>query len=230
MTLEKIDFKYAPYSYSRLSTYETCPRRFKYQYIEKVKQGDIDRSALIRGSAIHKLFEEYPKAPKEGKFVKDFSKALESDSVKVFKEHISESGKSFREFAFGLTPDFEPCTYSSKQALFRGKVDLGYVDNNILHLVDFKTGKAKDLKYQDFDQLLLYSIYFFQKYSNVQEINVSYVYVDHDVTNSLTFNRENLEVFKAHFKSIVYLIEGDKEYNPKKSRLCDYCPFKEYCL
>lgn len=45
------------YSYSRVSTYERCPRAFKLQYIDKVDSWQ-DVEAFQVGRAMHKGIEE----------------------------------------------------------------------------------------------------------------------------------------------------------------------------
>lgn len=44
------------YSYSRISTYENCPRRFKYHYVDKIESYE-DVEAFILGRAVHKGIE-----------------------------------------------------------------------------------------------------------------------------------------------------------------------------
>lgn len=226
------EYKFAPYSFSKINTYLNCPKRFHFQYVLKVKQGDCDRSALVRGSAIHEMFEQHQKGkePKQTPYTADFKRALKRSEVKKIKEHLESTTKTCREISFGLTKDFEPCKYTSKDALFRGRIDLAYNDNGMLTIVDYKTGKAKDEKYQNFDQLLLYSIYFFQRYKTLMFCKVQFVYVDHDVVNSLVTERKYLENLKEHFLNTVKTIESATEYNPKQSRLCAYCPYKDRCL
>lgn len=228
-----MDFKikFAPYSFSKLNTYQTCPKRFKYKYIKKEKEGECDKSALVRGSAIHEMFENHQKGkePKKSKYTAEFKKALERPHVQKIKKHLESPEKTCREISFGLTKDFAPCEYKDKNALFRGKIDLAYNDNGVLNLVDYKTGKPKDEKYQNYDQLLLYSIYFFERYPALDKLKISYVYVDHDIVNSLVVLRTYIEKHKEHFLNIVKKIETDQEYLPKHSALCKWCPFENTC-
>ena len=227
----KCAFKYAPYSFSKLNCYQTCPKRFEYRYVKKEKEGECDRSALIRGSAIHEMFEEHHKGkePKKTPYTEDFKKAIARPQIKKIREHLESPEKTCREVSFGLTKDFKPCEYSSKDALFRGKIDLAYIDNGVLHLVDYKTGKPKDQKYQNFDQLSLYSIYFFERYNTLEKINISYVYVDHGIANSLEILKSSIPRLKQYFLDIVHSIETDEKYSPMPTKLCHWCPFEKIC-
>lgn len=47
------------WSHSRISTYETCPLKFYYQYIEKPELEDVlgKNIALVLGSSVHNTLE-----------------------------------------------------------------------------------------------------------------------------------------------------------------------------
>jgi hypothetical protein len=49
--------KYTPYSYSKMDTFEKCPRRFKYQYIDKIKVPQEHNEHLEKGKCINLLLE-----------------------------------------------------------------------------------------------------------------------------------------------------------------------------
>ena len=52
--------KFAPYSFSRLATHKNCPRKFRYSYIDKIPSGRVDRTAVLKGAAVHSIIENYP--------------------------------------------------------------------------------------------------------------------------------------------------------------------------
>lgn len=45
-------------SFSGMSTFLSCPRKYAYRYIDKVEAEDTDTSAMDRGKAFHKLVEK----------------------------------------------------------------------------------------------------------------------------------------------------------------------------
>lgn len=227
--LDKIDFKYLPYSYSRMSTYLQCPRRFKLHYIDNVPE-QYDQyilMALSKGSKVHSLLEKYPKIETESKSYDIVEKFIRSPVAEPYLDAILNEKPNKREFPFGLTKDFECTEYDSPDALYHGKIDMITTINNRLTLVDYKTGKAKEQSYQNYAQLILYGIYFFQK-TNVQEIDIAFVYVEHDHENTLTLKREYLEHYKDMFRKIVVDIEGDTEFQ-KNTKNCKFCPYAKHC-
>lgn len=221
--------KYRPYSFSRMSTFTQCPYRFKLHYIDKVpeEENPISLMALRKGSKVHSLLENYPKIETETKSFDIVEKFVRSKVAEPYLDAILNESPNKREFAFGLTKDFEPTTYDSPDALFHGKIDLICTVNGMLNLVDYKTGKAKEQTDQDYSQLMLYAIYFFQK-TTLDEIRISFVYVEHDHENSLVLKRQYLEHYKDIFLKLVERIETS-DYSRQKSYLCKYCPYADKC-
>ena len=53
-----MNLKYAPYSFSKISSFNSCPQKFKFQYIDKIG-AFIETPALIRGRAVHYCIENF---------------------------------------------------------------------------------------------------------------------------------------------------------------------------
>lgn len=220
--------KYAPYSFSKLSTHKQCNRKFKYNYLDKAPKGKVDMTALLKGGAVHSILEHYPNdsdhklAPKYQHIADAFVRS------KLGEKYLTQN--STREFNFGLTHDLEPCAYSDKAALFRGSVDFVCVIDGVLHLCDWKSGKYKEPKWQEYDQLMFYAIYFFQTYKTINTIKISYVYVEHvDMENDIILERTYLDTYISQLKELIDCAENDVDFNKNVTLLCDYCDFKLHC-
>lgn len=220
--------KYAPYSFSRLNLYSQCARKFKYRVIDKVPQEQGDMTALLKGGAVHHMLEYYPNksshklAPKYQSIVDVFGKTI------IGEKYLSKD--STREFSFGLDLKLNPCSYSNKLALFRGSIDYICIVNNTLHLIDWKTGKEKEQKWQDYSQLMYYAIYFFQAYPTIDSIKVSYVYVEHEnMENELLLERKYLQKYVNDLVLLIKRAEGDEVFDKTESPLCDWCPYQNHC-
>ena len=219
---------YRPYSYSRLNTYKTCNRKFKYHYIDKAPTSKTDVSALLKGGAVHSILEHYPEpsthklAPKHQHIADKFLRTNLAQKY-IFRE-------STREFSFGLTADLQPCGYSDKIAMFRGSVDYTCIVDGILHLIDWKTGKLKEERFQDYNQLMFYGIYFFQKYSKIDTIKISYVYIEHEnAENSLILERKYLMNYTNELLELIEKVESDSSFEKFPSKLCDWCEYQSHC-
>ena len=220
--------KYSPYSFSKLSTHKQCNRKFKYNYIDKAPQDKKDMTALLKGGAVHSILEHYPyqsthKLAPQYQHIAD--KFIET---KLGKLYLTQN--SIKEYDFGLTNKLIPTTYSDKEALFRGSIDFICTIDKTLYLCDWKTGKYKDEKWQLYDQLMFYAIYFFQKYENINTINISYVYVEHEnMENTMILERQYLDTYIQELVELILNVEHDEDFKKTISPLCNYCEFKTHC-
>ena len=220
--------KYSPYSFSKLSTHKHCNKKFYYNYIEKAPKDKMDITALLKGGAIHSIIEHHPEqtthklAPKYQHIVDNFVR------TNLGEKYLTQD--SIREFDFGLTKDLQPTSYSDKQALFRGSVDFICTIDDVLHLCDWKSGKYKDPKWQEYDQLMFYGIYFFQRYENIDTIKISYVYVEHeDMENDIVLERQYLDTYVSQLLELINNVENDSIFVKNPGRLCDWCEYKTHC-
>lgn len=219
--------KYAPYSYSKMSLHGQCNRKFKYKYIDKIKVPFVYNEALLKGGAIHSILEEFPEKSTHKlaeKYQHIADKFLQTDLAKeIF------SNNSIREMSFGLTEKLEPCGYSDNNAIYRGFIDYIYTQDDMLHVVDWKTGKAKEEKWQDYTQLMTYAIYFFQRYEKLQTIKIRYVYVEHNLENPIILERKYLQNYINELMTNINNAEHDELFVKNKTKLCEWCDFEEYC-
>lgn len=216
--------KYNPYSFSKLSTYEKCPKHFKFKYIDNLEEDE--KECLKKGSEIHSILENFTDYKHNNRIVEEF---ISSDLGKKYLEFINNSKPNRKEFAFGLTKQLEPCSFEDETCLFRGKVDLMFVKDKMLNLIDYKTGKYKDERYQNYEQLIFYAIYFFYTYKYIRWIRISFVYVEHCLENHLILSRDSLPIYIKKMISLISKIEHEEQFNCNMSRLCDYCSFKDLC-
>ena len=217
--------KFKPYSFSKINSFLTCPRQFQYKYVLKLPVQVQDRLPLIKGSALHNILEKYPGEPTAARapeFRSCLNNFLSSKYVSLF------SMPNIRELSFGLCENLTPVDYSNK-ALLRGYMDFIGFHNDTLVICDWKSGKYKDEKYQDFSQLIFYAIYMFKKYSKIHTIKIMFVYIEHVMDNSLILTRDNLEQYESQLLSVINNIEAS-DFPKNISILCDYCDFQDHCV
>ena len=184
----------------------------------------------------------------------DFLEAFNNPEVFQIVENFSNSElgktilsrKSIREFEFMFNEKIEP-TFEKESSIFIGYIDRINIFDGQIELIDYKTGKYKEPKFQDFSQLLIYAVYIFQRY-NFKKINLRFVYVEHNLENSITLNYNDYEIHKfmllndiqnilkcsniENFKNLN--IENFKNSNISNfkcsvKKLCNWCDFKEFC-
>lgn len=218
--------KYSPYSFSKISTHSWCNRKFKYAVIDKVPKEESDKTALLKGGAVHSILENYPDksnhklAPKYQHIFNNFLNS-ELGQKYLLKESV-------KEYKFALDKNLEPQEYNNS-ALLRGFIDAIIIVDDILHILDWKTGKFKDQRFQDFNQLIIYGIYFFQKYPQINKIKLSYVYVEHNLENELIIYRKYLQNYINDLLNKIRTIENDTEFKKMPNRFCYNCEYKNHC-
>lgn len=222
---------FAPYSFSKLQCFEMCPRRFKFTYIDKIKPQTIPE-ALTKGRKFHEILENYTKHQEyKDKYPEEYEKVQNFVKSKVSEQYldaINEKIKVLKEHAIGLDNNLNPCKYSDKKCLFRGKFDLATIIGNTLNIIDYKTGANKSEVYQDYRQLMFYALYFFKKSANIDKIKISYIYVYHNNENSMVLERKYIKNYEYALKEMISKVESATEF-PKCMKLCSWCPYNHEC-
>lgn len=227
--MKKLNFgKYGCYSFSKISTFQSCPMKFKFTYIDKIKIED-DNKALKKGSEIHSFLEtfDYDKTP-------DYKTSEHSNIIDNFvnsnlgKEIFSH--KSQNELGIAFDDNLEPYILDDfpqdKTMIFKGFIDRVNRTKDSIELIDFKTGKYKEIQYQDFTQLSLYALWFHKKF-NIDKIRIRYVYVEHNIENDLTIT--NFDLIENNLINQINEIENSDIFLKKPTKLCNWCKFKDYC-
>lgn len=239
-TTETKEIKFAPYSFSKISSFEGCPQKFKFQYIDKLKPNIEDNYHLIKGRNIHKFFElmgnsekfqEHAlKHPEEIQTVKSIFKDIKNPNhtLNPFLQAITNDHNTKKEFKIGFDYSMNPCAYSAKNCLFRGIIDLVCIVDNTLNLVDYKTGKAKEFSYQDTRQLMFYGLWFFKYRPHIEKIKINYVYVEHNQNNSIVLERKYVSDYESQLRNSITQIESATEFH-KKTTFCKFCQYRDVC-
>lgn len=230
--------KYSPYSYSKIESFMHCPHKFKLNYIDKISVFSQNK-ALEKGSRVHEIIEFFE--PAKYWKMKSFDYKLLDEEEQKATEKLgvdfcnSEMGKKYlmhpgalgHEIKMGLDTRLNPCNYFDDNAMLRGKIDFTIKDGNRLIVVDWKTGKVKTQENMSNDQVLLYAIWGFNMFSDVDEIQADYVYVEHNDYYSFTFKREDYKNFTKNYATKIKKIETEQEFRKNVGRLCDWCDYKK---
>lgn len=204
------------WSYSALTAFETCPRR--YQLTRVTKQAvEKQTDATIWGNKVHKALELCAKG----------EKSLPED-MKQYEKYVHKilqyEGKRIIEERMALNKEFRPTKWMAKDVWVRGIVDIGVIGSETAYLLDWKTGKRKP----DNDQLKLFAIMAFTHFPWVDEVVTGFIWLKEGKFDKARFNREELtelwNEFLPRVKRLEVAYEEDK-WIPKPSGLCkNWCP------
>lgn len=217
------------WSYSRWNTYEQCPRKAKYQIIDRKKVAQ--NAAMKRGADIHSMAEQYvkgrmPALPKELELFDDEFHQL-AELYSGGELQVDAEGQ------WAFKSDWTTCDWFGKATWLRLVVDLAVYNeaDNRLTIIDYKTGKIRE-GYDD--QLKLYAGAAFAKYPNLEEVKTELWYLDqgeiiggNDDTGEGIYGPEEGDKFISYWTKKVKPMMVDKTFAPRPSALCRWCDFSQ---
>lgn len=229
--------KFKPYSFSKIHTYYSCPKQFKYCYIDKISvdRDFTDPKFFVRGRFIHAyiadrlkggsgLLNGYPEVDVDDK-LELISKAdgiFENEYINMtFDFDITGVEKNIK-----LCDDLMPT--SDKDFLIKGYIDYYAVQNDLAVIVDWKSGKSKDNP--SYEQLELYAIWLLEKYDNITEVDLIFYYLEHDIFQIKTISQKEIKEFKRTLLSKINQIELEEEFLPISDKHCMFCPYFSQCV
>lgn len=211
-----------PWSYSTLSAFETCPRRFYLTRITKVVK-EPQTQETMWGNEVHKALEKAVAG--EMPLPQRFS-AYQPIVTKI----RSMPGRKLTEQKFALTKSFRPTDFFSHDAWFRGVIDLNVIGAKKAATLDYKTGKPKT----DGDQLKLFAAATFALFPHLEEVTTGYLWLKNNQTTKAQFTPDSVPLIWQEFVPRVRRMEMAQEQDkwmPNPSGLCrEWCPVgKKLC-
>lgn len=235
--------KYKPYSPSKILLYKQCPKRFKYQYIDKVVVEEKPRTALEKGSLIHEILEANLKGKLFQLNKKQYEALTESDYINVeniinnfittetFLNIKNSTNKLLVEKFLRLDKDLNP-TLEKEKSILNGKIDAIIHNDKIGLVIDWKTGgkdKATIERFpKDEEQLEIYAIWALQVFK-LDGIKTKYIYVEHDAIQEKVILKKDLELLKSKYLNMLNEIENCNTWTMNVGLLCSYCDYVDLC-
>lgn len=208
----------APWAYSRINKFKTCPKQYYHTLIAKDYKEDFNGEVVRYGNEVHQAAQEFIDwgKPLPSKF--DFMAPV-LDSLKA------KEGDKACELKLGITENLDPCDFFDDNVWFRTIIDLLIVSGDVAYIVDYKTGSNK---YVDKGQLELMALVVFEHYPAVQEIRAGLLFVVHNDMVKETYTREDKTwMWKKWMQEYNKLDAAHKAgvWNPMQSGLC-----KRHCV
>lgn len=203
------------HSYSSISKYKECPRRYAYQYLVGLKEPST--AAMDRGTRLHKLCEEYV-----GDKSKQMACPYDLKRIGLKLYNLRDKG-AIPEQEWYVTRDWEPCGKAHPLAWIKAVVDVHYVqDQEILRLHDYKSGREYP---SHADQLELYSTLGLLQYPTTRRAVASAVYIDSGLeSRERSIIRDMLPAITRKWGGVIERMEGDAAFLPTAGAHCGRCP------
>lgn len=257
MALSTEVWKYAPWSYSKMSDALNCSLLFHKKHVTRETGVAEDRTAMLVGNAVHTVLEHIAmgRTPAEAlHFIQNSDNILYEvkAEVKSFRDGVKDFDVRLRSYKqrYGVTTsntwiekriavngDFKLCNYGSKEALFRGKADLILLTRGRNGVVfDHKTGQPGPLdRYTT--QLKAYAV-MLDAAAEVLQISsaIHFVGTASSVSNARllwgpTYPVETIRsvLRKELCETLERAVANVQNPQPTQSWLCKYCDYKSVC-
>ncbi len=245
------------YSHSRISSFESCPLKYRFRYLDRIKTG-VDGVEAFMGSRVHETLERLYREKKRGVLPKLPSLLSHYESnwerhwhpkVRIVRsgktaEHYNQIGRDcitsyyerFVPFDEGRTISIEQRVMFTLDGDGRYKMQ-GYIDRLVeaedgtVEIHDYKTSASlpRQTALDEDRQLALYQIGVQEKDPDAHNVVLVWHYLRHKKT--LTSRRTPNDLLSLREETIVLIreIEEAKEYPARESKLCAWCDYADMC-
>lgn len=209
-----------PVSYSGLKMYAYCPRSFEDKYVKGIKPAgrplvEADAPAMFRGKRIHEGIEKFllkqtDEVPKEVEYYHSYFRQLREESMLRV------------ELPWAFDAKWEPVDFDSPDCAIRGVIDamLYDVDEEIIHLLEFKTGKI----YGDHaEQANLYGMAALIAFPAAKAVQGDVMYLDHQKNVPVFLEQDLMPSYQWLWDRRIKRVQPPQKYPMRPSWRCKNC-------
>ena len=246
------------YSHSRLSSFEECPRKFHYRYVQKLP-AEIESIEAYLGKRVHEVLERLHEFTGRGLVpslarVIDRFRALWNAGVSAPRIRIARTGAEpddyrangerclsnyyRRNYPFdrgetlGLEERVAFQLGEGEGYRVQGVIDrLVRAPDEAIEIHDYKTGQRVPRQEQlDRDrQLALYQLALTGRFGAEQPVRLVWHYLLSDQVRTSTRSREELDALRSDTIGLIDRIRAERRFEPAPSALCRWCEYREIC-
>jgi len=246
------------YSPSRLASFEDCPRKFHYRYVEKVPVDTEGVEAFV-GKRVHEVLERLYHFTGRGmvpslakvldRFRAMWAEAWRPERIRIVREgmepqHYRANGERCltnyyrRHYPFdhgetlGLEERVSFQLDETGGYRVQGIVDrIARAPDDAIEIHDYKTGQRVPRQEQlDQDrQLALYQIGVAERFGHAGPIRLVWHYLLSDQLRTSTRTPEALASLRGETIDLIDRIRAETEFEPRPSALCRWCEYSEIC-
>ncbi len=239
-------------SYSGLDAFASCPAKYKYQYIDRIKAPKSKEAVF--GTLIHeclKLFHE-PSRPiplSEDELLKIYTQKWDSSvyndkqeeafvfhqGIEILKNYYYQNqGKSFN--IINLETPFEASIkHQNEFHQITGRIDrIDKLSDGSFEVIDYKTSKKMpgQSEIDNNFQLSVYYLGVINRWPSLKEkdkpIKLSLYYLKHGEKLSTIQTGKKIKENKERILELIDQLQ-QSNFEPVLNPLCDWCPYQRYC-
>jgi putative RecB family exonuclease len=246
------------YSHSRISTFEQCPLKFKFQYIDEAETEVEDTAETFLGSRVHDTLEKLYKDMKFQKlnsleelldfYYSEWDKNW-NDKILIVRDEYDKNnfrnmGEKFITDYYSRYKPFDQAKTIGLEMRVEIKLDekgdfmlQGFIDrlaspqDGIYELHDYKTSNTLPTQEKaDADrQLALYSMAVKKMFSDCKQVIFIWHYLAFDREVRSERTESQLDELKKEVIGTIKEIESTTDFKALESALCEWCSFTKLC-
>lgn len=237
-------------SVSKCKVFSDCKKKYHFAYVLKFPQRDEDYHVL--GKFCHKVLEDFHNAYINGSF-EPYNKIMSiafKTACGLYKDRLSdemkqECWKMINQYLKLVTdakkngnlPNILSCEKEFSidiidNVVLKGVIDRVQIDqDDMLHIVDYKSSKSKEFQKKDWTQLMTYAYAILLDSPEIKRVRTSYVMLRHDY-EYITKEFDANEIVKIKDKYIEYAenIKKETDFAPNPGFMCKFCSFLDHCV
>ncbi|MBU0893817.1 MAG: PD-(D/E)XK nuclease family protein [Nanoarchaeota archaeon] len=245
------------YSYSKINSFEQCPKKFKYKYINKIKVLEKSVESLL-GFTVHSVLEylynevKSKRIPEIGKIITIYSETWKenyNENIKIVKKEFTERDYFNKGVEFLVNYYLKNHPFKDNTLETEKKIEIlldesanikliGFIDRLVHNLEtgeyeihDYKTANNLPTKEQveNDKQLALYAIAIKELFGKEKEVALIWHYLAHGIKINSKRTNEQLGELKKEILFLINKIESATNFPTYISKLCDWCEYKNIC-
>lgn len=244
------------YSFSRISTFEHCARKFRYRYLDQVKEA-FDSIEAFMGRQVHETIEwlfggrSESGRPTATQAVARYCEMFDAQiaraarSVRVIKR--DETVEAYRRTGAEIVSRFyherflgDELETVANEKHFQVKIGRflfhGYIDrlardvDGRLHVIDYKTGRRAPERFEgkEADQLEAYAVAVFAE-SDAEELNLVLEFLRAGKILRCRIERSRAAELERKLAARIAVVEDATVFPPNPGSLCDWCGYNDIC-
>lgn len=246
------------YSHSQLETFENCPLRYKFRYIDRIRKPEEQSIEAFVGSCVHttlqKLYDDLllRKLDTLDELLVHYRfiwKHAYKPTIKIVQDDLTAEDylrygeQCLRNYYARYLPFDQSQTLGTETHLifaldpkgdykFQGYIDrLARRQDGTYEIHDYKTGRhlPSQAEADSERQLALYQIGLASRWKDVENVELVWHYMARDSTLISRRTPEQLRELAEKTIKVVDTIEHAREFEPVKSRLCEWCEYRAEC-
>jgi RecB family exonuclease len=246
----------AEYSISQIGTFETCPLQYRFNYVDRIRRLEEGVEAFL-GQRFHEAMEwlyrerAFRAVPLEellAYYEKQWAEKWHGEVKIVKKERTADDyrlrGRRFIEDYYRRHYPFDEGRVLALEKYIRFPLDesgryncKGVIDRLMLapdggfEVHDYKTGGSLP-EQADLDrdrQLGLYQIGVQALWPEAKEVRLIWHMAAFDLEMKSRRTPHALAELRKEIGGLIDRIEAEREYAPRESTLCDWCPYWDLC-